>query len=200
MARLSVDERRQALVDAAIRVMGRDGVEKATTRAIVTEAGMRQGFFHYCFRDKEELLLRVIETITERNVAAALALVEPGRDLADMLRDGMRAYWQGVEDDPGAHQLTYELTQFALRRPGLEEVARRQYEAYLEASTRLLVAAAQVAGVEWATPVPVLARGLHSLLDGVTLSWIVDRDSTASLAVLENAARDLAAHARVPPT
>jgi hypothetical protein len=32
---------------------------------------------------------------------------------------------------PAEHMLTYELTQYALRQPGLEGVARTQYELYL---------------------------------------------------------------------
>ncbi|XIE77716.1 hypothetical protein AB6O49_04510 [Streptomyces sp. SBR177] len=40
MARQSADVRREQLVEAAIRVMIRDGVAKATTRAVVGEAGL----------------------------------------------------------------------------------------------------------------------------------------------------------------
>ena len=36
MARMSAEERRDLLVHAAIRVMTREGVAKATTRAIAT--------------------------------------------------------------------------------------------------------------------------------------------------------------------
>jgi AcrR family transcriptional regulator len=196
VARLSVDERRRALVDAAIRVMSRDGVAKATTRAIVTEAGMQLGFFHYAFGSKEDLLAVVVDTITERNLAAVMSAVAPRRPVAEMLSEGMRAYWRGVEEDPATHQLTYELTQYALRRPGLDAVARRQYAAYLQATTRFLNAAAAAADVTWAVPVPVLARHAAVVLDGATLSWIVDRDTAGTLAVLDQAAAAIALNAR----
>jgi AcrR family transcriptional regulator len=196
VARLSVDERRRALVDAAIRVMARDGVAKATTRAVVTEAGMQLGFFHYCFSSKEELLVVVVETITERSVAAVMSSVAPGRQVADMLREGMRAYWRGVEDDPALHQLTYELTQYALRQPRLDAVARRQYTAYLQATTRFLDAVAVAADVTWTVPVPVLARQAAVVLDGATLSWLVDRDTAATIAVLDQAATAIATNVR----
>lgn len=195
---MSVDERRRALVDAAIRVMARDGVAKATTRAIVTEAGMQLGFFHYCFGSKEELLAVVVDTITDRNLTAVMTAVSPDRSVPDMLRAGMRSYWQGVEEDPAAHQLTYELTQYALRRAPLDAVARRQYDAYLQATTRFLTAVAEAAGVTWGAPVPVLARHAAVVIDGATLSWIVDRDTATTLAVLDQAAAAIAAHA-VPP-
>jgi AcrR family transcriptional regulator len=196
VARLSVEERRRALVDAAIRVMARDGVAKATTRAVVTEAGMQLGFFHYCFSSKEELLVVVVETITERSVAAVMSSAAPRRQVADMLREGMRAYWRGVEDDPAIHQLTYELTQYALRQPRLDAVARRQYAAYLQATTRFLDAVAAAAGVTWTVPVPVLARQAAVVLDGATLSWLVDRDTAATIAVLDQAATAIATNVR----
>jgi AcrR family transcriptional regulator len=196
MARVSADVRRQELVEAAIRVMARDGVAKATTRAIVAEADMHLGFFHYCFRSKEELFLQVIDTINERNVRAALDVLEPRRGLRDTLRASIRAYWDLVEKNPGEHHVTYELTQFALRRPGLEAVARRQYEGYLTAATRFLEAVAEVTRMEWTVPVPVLARFTHSLLDGATLAWVVDRDSERTLATLDQAVEHLSRCAR----
>ncbi len=196
MTRLSVEERRRALVDAAIRVMARDGVAKATTRAVVNEAGMQLGFFHYCFSSKEELLVVVVETITERSVAAVMSSVAPRRQVADMLREGMRAYWRGVEDDPAIHQLTYELNQYALRQPRLDALARRQYAAYLQATTRFLDAVAAAAGVTWTVPVPVLARQAAVVLDGATLSWLVDRDTPATIAVLDQTATAIATNVR----
>jgi AcrR family transcriptional regulator len=184
------------LVEAAIRVMARDGVAKATTRAIVAEADMYLGFFHYCFRSKEELFLQVIDTINDRNVRAALDVVEPRRGLKDTLRASIRAYWDLVEKNPGEHQVTYELTQFALRRPGLEAVARRQYEGYLAAATKFLQTVAEATRMEWTVPLPVLARYTHSVLDGVTLAWVVDRNSDQTLAVLDQCVEYLSGSAR----
>ncbi|WP_279579831.1 TetR/AcrR family transcriptional regulator [Fodinicola feengrottensis] len=80
---MSADERRQDLVAAAIRVLARDGVAKASTRAIVAEAAMPLGFFHYCFRSKQELFMQVIGTINERNRRAAIDAVRPHRSLPD---------------------------------------------------------------------------------------------------------------------
>ena len=72
MPHIAVDERRQLLVEAAIRVMARDGVAKATTRAIAAEAGMALAAFHYSFRSKQELLENVLEAITSHTVDQAL--------------------------------------------------------------------------------------------------------------------------------
>jgi len=61
---------RQHLLDAAWRVVGRDGVEAATTRAILDEADMSAGALYSYFPSKDELL----KVLTEEKVQDALAL------------------------------------------------------------------------------------------------------------------------------
>lgn len=56
MARIPVEERREALIDAAFRVIGEQGLSRASTRAIVAEAGMSLASFHYAFESRDQLL------------------------------------------------------------------------------------------------------------------------------------------------
>ncbi|MBW1599644.1 TetR/AcrR family transcriptional regulator [Streptomyces sp. JJ38] len=188
MARVSADVRRELLVEAAIRVMIRDGVGGATTRAVVAEAGMPLGAFHYCFRSKEELLENVIAAITGHTLDRMLEKLKGPGGLGDKLRAGLGAYWQHVLDHPDEHRVTYELTQYAVRRPGLAELAKRQYESYLEASTRVLEALAESCDVTWTPPLPVLARYTASLIDGLTLLYLTEGDAEAAGAALDLAA------------
>jgi len=185
MARMAVDDRREELVEAAIRVMARDGVAKATTRAIVAEANMTLGVFHYCFDSREQLLERVTTTITDRTIAAAREVFTSDGGLRAGIRQSLHVFWHGVEANPGENLIGYELTQYALRNPGLEDVARLQYSNYLAAHAEFLEAAADAAGIEWTVPVPILARYVNALLDGLTLCWVVDKESEQSTDVLD---------------
>jgi hypothetical protein len=45
-------------------------------------------------------------------------------------------------------------------------------------------------------PVPVLARQAAVVLDGATLSWLVDRDTPATIAVLDQTATAIATNVR----
>jgi AcrR family transcriptional regulator len=198
MSRMAAKDRREALIAAAIRVMVRDGVTKATTRAIVSEAGMPLGVFHYCFDSREDLLQHVITRITDSISAAAREAFAGEGDLGSRITRSLRAFWEGVELAPGEHQVGYELTHYALRQAGFEELARRQYARYLEVHEELLLAAAASAGIRWTAPVPVLARYLNAVLDGVTLVWLVDRDSERSREVLRLTGEHLLALAGRP--
>ncbi|MFP3394334.1 TetR family transcriptional regulator, partial [Brevibacillus sp. SIMBA_076] len=61
MTRIPVADRRMALVQAALRLIARDGVAAATTRRIVAEAGMPLASFHYVFSSRDELMGELIE-------------------------------------------------------------------------------------------------------------------------------------------
>lgn len=56
MSRLPVPQRRAALIEAALRVIARDGLAAATTRAIAAEAGMSLASLHYAFTSRDELI------------------------------------------------------------------------------------------------------------------------------------------------
>ncbi|HSV41743.1 MAG TPA: TetR family transcriptional regulator [Nocardioidaceae bacterium] len=182
MGRMSADERRELLVQAAIRVMTRDGVANATTRAIVAEADMPLGVFHYCFRSKEELIEQVMAAINEGTFDAVLPALTGNESFEEIVSGGLRAYWAHVVRDPQPHQLTYELTQYALRNA--PDAAHKQYDLYYDLTSKFLAATGEIAQHDWKVPVERLARYLLSVIEGVTFQWLVDGDADAGLDVL----------------
>ncbi len=187
MARLPLAERRQQLVDAAIAVMTRDGVNKATTRAIVAEAGTSLSVFHYCFDSKQSLLESVIKTIVGKTVTLAEATFDADAPQSEVIRAAFHAYWDHVTANPAEHLLTYEVTQYCLREPEFEHVAKLQYEHYANAYIALF----ESVGLASSWPMPVLARYLAVVFDGLTLDWLARRDDKSAEAVLDAVAEQV---------
>ncbi|MEU7554371.1 TetR/AcrR family transcriptional regulator [Streptomyces sp. NPDC044571] len=185
MARMPLAERRRQLTEAAIRAMTRDGVSRTTTRSIAAEAGTSLSVFHYCFDSKQALLESVIETITEHCVTVVKEAIRPKATLRETVRAGFQAYWDHVCAHPGEHMLTYELTQYALRQPGFDHLARRQYELY-GATYAELIEEVRRGDAEFRlhVPVPVLARYLAAMTDGLTLNYLVLGDEAAAADIL----------------
>jgi AcrR family transcriptional regulator len=185
MARLPSAERRRQLTEAAIRAMARDGVPRTTTRSIAAEAGVSLSVFHYCFDSKQQLVESVITTITGHYVTVVKEAIRPRATLEETVRAGFQAYWDHVRTHPDEHMLTYELTQYALRSPGFEHLARRQYELYAETYTELIDQLGERMGLRLRVPVPVLARYLAAMTDGLTLNYLVLGDDAAWTAILD---------------
>ncbi|MEW2395336.1 TetR/AcrR family transcriptional regulator [Streptomyces sp. NPDC046862] len=192
MARMPSAERRRQLTGAAIRAMTRDGVARTTTRSIAAEAGVSLSVFHYCFDSKQALVESVIRAITDDYVTVVKEAIKPRATLQETVRAGFQAYWDHVSARPGEHMLTYELTQYALREPGFEHLARRQYELYRDTYAELIGQLQKDMGFELGVPVAVLARYLAAMTDGLTLNYLVLGDDTSAADVLDMIAEHVA--------
>ncbi|MFJ8165320.1 TetR/AcrR family transcriptional regulator [Streptomyces sp. NPDC096136] len=185
MARMPSAERRTQLTEAAIRAMTRDGVARTTTRSIAAEAGVSLSVFHYCFDSKQALLEAVIETITAHYITVVKEAIRPKPTLRETIRAGFQAYWDHVCAQPGEHMLTYELTQYALRQPGFEHLARRQYALYRDTYEELIRQLGRDTGLRPRVPVGVLASYLAAMTDGLTLALLVLGDEKAAAEILD---------------
>ncbi|MGW3140729.1 TetR/AcrR family transcriptional regulator [Streptomyces sp. NPDC001139] len=192
MARRPSAERRTQLTEAAIRAMARDGVPRTTTRSIAAEAGVSLSVFHYCFDSKQALIESVITTLTDHSVIVVKEALRPKATLEETVRAGFRAYWDHVRAHPDEHMLTYELTQYALREPGFEHLARRQHELYADAFAELIERLRLERDLELKVPVPVLARYLAAVTDGLTLNFLVLGDESAWSEILDTVVAHIA--------
>jgi AcrR family transcriptional regulator len=201
MSRIPATERRAALAQAALAVMARDGLAAATTRAIVAEAGMPLASFHYAVPSRDELLRDVVELVVAEEGNAALApLLASAGSIREATVLAMTAYLELVKRDPGREQAMFELTQYALRTPGLVDLPAEQYARYHALAIELLDAATAQHRPTWRVPMVDLARLLVSFTDGLTLAWLADRDDAAAARSIELASTAIAALADMSHT
>ena len=193
MARMSSIDRRGEIVQAALRVIAEQGVPGATTRAIVAEAGMPLASFHYAFASRDEMMEELIAHVVETQSIAAFEAIRFGADIRSTIREGLQAFFDTIVADTAEEQVLFELMLFAMRTPGLESLPQRQWAKYRDAARQVLEAAADSGGIRWTVPVDSVARLLITYTDGLTLSWLADRDLAAAAIVMDLAADSLAA-------
>lgn len=191
MSRMSVTQRRELLLAAAVRVAVRDGVAELTTRAVAVEAGMPQSAFHYCFRSKDELLAEVVAMASDRLTAIAAPIIDPRASLLDQFVSALEQRWQALMEAPGTQLSLYELTIYAVRTPGLEALTVEQYAAYAAAAERFLDHLAWKCGVVWTVEITPLAQLFVATIDGLGLSSIADTTTSFPRAALNILAAQL---------
>jgi DNA-binding transcriptional regulator YbjK len=165
-------ERRQRIIDAAIRIAELKGIVGLSHRTVAAEADVPLGSTTYHFASLDDLLVAALEQVTREPRSAitdweeVLAEVgagperERGKDgllLADALTRLLQEYARG---DRGRIRLEYELYLAALRRPALQPVAA----AWLDEM-------AEVIGRH--TPDAATARVLVALIDGLLLQLLL---------------------------
>jgi AcrR family transcriptional regulator len=176
MARLSVDERREQFVRAAITVMAQEGLDRATTRRIAEVAGAPQAALHYAFRDKEELLVAVVGEVTGEVERILRAAVDPGAGLEAAVRSASTAFWDHVVGDDGLQLMQYELSIHCRRTPGLEWLAEWQYNRYVMVAQDVFAAAAGADPSVGDVDVAALSRFMVAATDGLILQYEVHHD------------------------
>lgn len=198
MTRMPAAQRREALAHAALRVIAERGVEGATTRSIVAEAGMSLASFHYAYRSRDELLGTLVDAVVAQQSAAVAAVIDA--DLRGSVRRALQAYLDGLIADPAAERALLELMHYAQRTPALRSRVGEQWSVYRASARHLAEHAAAAAGATWRVPVEQVAHLIITITDGITLGWLADRDDAAASRTLDLAADALTALADLPET
>jgi DNA-binding transcriptional regulator YbjK len=152
--RLRGAQRRGQLIEAAVRVIARDGVAGVTHRAVAAEADVPKSAATYHFTSLDDLLVAALRSDTEHLVAA---LPDPP--------DGSDIGWLAEELVTFVHQhrdqvvAGYELYLLAARRPAL----RPAVDLWLDVIGGL---------VRHHTDDPVRVRAVVAAIDGYTLQCL----------------------------
>src|SRR3954447_9856327 len=118
--------RREQILEATLRVIGRSGRQAVTHRAVAEEAGVPLGSTTYYFKSRDDLLRQALEHVAASEVeryasrAEDLRAVKSARELADRLIDDLVA----AAKNRIAYIAEYELWLEAGQRPELREAAQ----------------------------------------------------------------------------
>ncbi|SNX57581.1 TetR family transcriptional regulator [Streptomyces sp. TLI_55] len=159
MGRRYDPERRQRIIDAAIRVVGEKGLAGLSHRTVAAEADVPLGSTTYHFKTLDELMVAALRQANEgfaKVIAARGGLEDPGADLAAELAGWMGEWLAG---DRTGVELEYELYLAALRRPALRPIAAEWTERLVDLVARHTD--------------PVTARALVALMDGICLQVLL---------------------------
>ena len=85
-------DRRQELLDAAVRVFARKGFHAARVGDIAEEAGVAHGLLYHYFRSKDEVLETIFRDTWQLLVAETERIEESGAPLPEQLRRFARIY------------------------------------------------------------------------------------------------------------
>jgi AcrR family transcriptional regulator len=112
----------EAFLDAAERLLVREGAAGITTRQLAREAGQNHGLVHYYFGSVDELLLRTLERFTARVLDRQRAMYETRAPFIEKWRIAVGF----IEEDlaAGYPKVWAELEALALNRPELRDRLR----------------------------------------------------------------------------
>lgn len=183
--RMSVEQRRSALIDSAYRVIADHGVEGATTRRICAHAGMPLASFHYAFESRTALLCAVMEQAVPVDIERMLRSVMPAADFGpnpdvDALKANIvrqfHAFVDLLKADPGRMQATIALGIYAHNHPELQQVGKVMYEQLYRVASFGLHETAELARLTWTRPAEEIGPFIIAATNSITLIYLSTGD------------------------
>ncbi len=167
----------QQIIDAAIRVLARQGYAKTSLLEIAKEAGMSKGALHYHYPTKEALIHTVLETACNAVQARTMQAWSPSDNPFAALRKSLEELWSTRAERSDEALVVADLLALSLSdeslRPRLAEfydLGAQQIRAYLEQNLISL-------GLEPRISLEILPRIVIGLLDGLVMQAFVDPDA-----------------------
>lgn len=187
MSYVSQDDRRRQLIEAAVRVLQRDGVDHVTTRAIAAEADAPLASIHYTFGSKTDIVRAAFEHVIGELMTEFGQAVTTGNGMAA----GVVAVFTRVGqllDDPRFAIVMGDLT------PTDDPWMRGQIEGVIRYCENLLRTEAEAAG----EPPPAIgyaqaSRLMMAGIDGLIMQFEMHGNTRRARADLAAMAKLLAA-------
>ncbi|MEV1241952.1 TetR/AcrR family transcriptional regulator [Nonomuraea sp. NPDC050022] len=166
------DERRREVLSAARRVIVRDGIDAATTRAIAKEAGYSNGVLAHYFADKDEILLSALRQSHQRIRERLTRKIEGATGLAalrELLLDNLPLDAERTQET----RLEVSFWSRSLASERLAEVQRAE-AAELRGAVRTVLGEARAAGELTSDEnLDDITERLLALVDGLSLHLLL---------------------------
>jgi AcrR family transcriptional regulator len=167
------------IVQAAHRVLVRDGLAKTSLRTVADEAGIALGTLQHVFSTKEALFRAVLENLLFSEEAASFTFGAPDvhQRFGDWLNDELVTWWKtDVIPDPNVQIAQFEVTLYALREGMARNLAQWQYEQYHVWGEAWVGKTAAARGWDLRIPLDQVARLTLAMIDGLLLQYLADPD------------------------
>jgi len=177
MQRVSLQDKRQSLQQALLRVIAREGIEQATVRNIAAEANINPAAISYAFAGKDELMMSLHLALQADVHEVVTKAIQTCTSIEEAISKMAKAYFDHTVRDPDRQRAHLELTLAALARADSKEIARMQYEGYIKQLVDALMGLN--ANIISRSEITTIARMALAMMDGVIVQYLSTRNQSA---------------------
>jgi len=173
------DERRRQILMGLFQSMVSRGFHGCSVTDIAREARLSRGILHYYFKNKDEILLELIERLGETHYQGILMALQGGKDPEEKLRRLVRFHYSDVSKP------MYDMVGIWIEFWGQIPHNRAIRDVFCNIQGRLrdllsrLIAEGVEAGMFRAVDPAAAASVVLGMVEGPTLQWRVDRKSVS---------------------
>jgi len=182
----NIDPKAQIILDAVRTILAKNGYIGTTISLVAKEAGVSRGLLHYYFKNKDEMLARVIKENMEISITMISSVFDQYHTPQGYAK-GITGLLRGVmENDPDFFSLFFE--GFAVARHS--QIVNREltilYGKFRKALEICLEKAKDHEIINPGLPVEALATIITGIIDGMGLQILTEPDLSRNLIIWES--------------
>ncbi len=171
-------ERKVHILEAAVRIVSRDGFEGATTRTIAEEAGVNIAMLNYYFGGKEPLLNEMLAHSADKVLQGLSVSLNHSGTIGEVLRAGFESLWAAILRYP--EQLPYNMVMRSNYDVEARRLSQKLYTDYRSMLVERLRETLARSGEELSVSLEDFARLIVNGYNGITLDYYISQDEAAS--------------------
>jgi len=173
------DEKSRRILAAVRSILAQKGYAGTTINLVAKEAGVSRGPLHYYFKNKEEMLSRVIQDNMQLSVRLVSDLLENCNSAADFAKQLVSALRHVLQHDPDFFHLFFEGWAVARQSAVVSQTLDELYGQFRQAMSDGLEKAKANGKISPELPITSTAVYLTGLVDGLGLQMITEPDLAA---------------------
>ena len=164
------------ILDAARIVLSSKGYAGTTIHLVATHAGVSRGLLHYYFKNKEDMLSRVLEANMEMSIVLSQNLFSQSTCAEDLANGFIESLRGVVKEDPAFFQLFFEGWAVARQSPLIDKRLKAMYGPFRQALYEGLADASRRGIITPSLPLKGLAALITGIMDGMGLQLVTEPD------------------------
>lgn len=178
VARAQGRDARAALLDAAARVFAQRGFREASVDEVAAQAGFSKGAVYWHFETKDDLFFALLEERVDPPIEEMVELLHSAPPEQDMAPEASRRFLEFLARERQTILLEQEYWMLAARDPELRaRLAARDARLRSALAKALDARAAHLGAPAFKTPSEEVATAFLALINGLTLTKLVDPDA-----------------------
>jgi AcrR family transcriptional regulator len=166
------DARISQIINASVKVLAAKGYDNATIADISDAAGISRGLPHYYFKDKEDLVIKALETSTSEMIRSSVSRLH-GESIEEVVENIVEIHKRNLEEHPTFYAFLFEMWSAGRRSKKIGSMFRQSQDEVVATFIKELEGSLKIASELTPEQIEALSRLIIALTDGTAFQLII---------------------------
>jgi len=169
-------ERINQILEAAMKVFARSGLNNARMDDIAEEAGLSKGALYWYFNSKDEIIITILDSLFQREMEDLRALQSSEQPASQQLLEFAQRTMDDVVQMEALMPIAYEFIALSFRREEVAESLQEYFNSYLEILIPIIQEGIDRGEFRPANPEEI-AIAVGAIFEGTLNMWIYNSNT-----------------------